>query len=838
MKKFVKKGVHFVRTWILVILGLGIVVAGIVLVWASTLKIPDFQSFDERKIEKSTKIYDRTGEVLLYDIHQDYKRTVISGADMGVNIKNATVAIEDSAFYQHKGIRVKSIIRAVWANVFDLKRTQGGSTITQQVIKNSLLTKDKTLTRKLKEWFLAVKLERVMGKDEILALYLNENPYGGSMYGIEEASQTFFKKKPADLTLAEAAYLAAIPNAPTYYSPFGKNKDKLDARKNLVLSRMNELGFISAEEFEKAKTEVVTFQPAETLGIKAPHFVFFIRDYLEQKYGADMVDYGGLKVTTTLDYKLQEKAETVAKENALKNEKDFNAKNTAVVILDPKTGQILSMVGSRNYFDKEIDGQFNVATAYRQPGSSFKPIVYATAFMEGYTPESILYDVPTEFNPGCNAYGKATGGTSQKNCYMPDNYNADIRGPMQLRDALGQSINIPAVKLLYLVGIADALKTAKDMGIRTLTNPERYGLTLVLGGGEVSVLDMAGAYGVFANSGMREKTQGILKLENSEGIILEEYQKEEAQVIPRNVALTISDILSDNEARTPTFGANSTLNVGPNVAVKTGTTNLNKDAWMIGYSTSAVVAVWSGNNENTSMKKGSTVSGPTFNALMREALKLYPADNFEPPMPAENYDSLKPILRGKWLGGQSFMIDSISGKLATEFTPKETQVEKIITNVHDILHWVNKDDPLGPSPTNPEKDSQYRNWETAVQNWWSGHSGQYPVITVSQIPTGYDDVHTLASKPIPTIVSPTLGTTYPKSQPITVSVTSTGPNVLKKIDVFVNNIYVGSSSISPNSFTFTPEEVDGITDTNELRVLVHDIQYNNAEVTSTFMVTL
>lgn len=835
MKKIVSlfgSSKHRVRNIIFSVLGVGIILASFLFIWIGSLDIPDFKSFDERRVEKSTQIYDRTGEVLLYDIHNNYKRTVIPFSEMGTNIKNATVAVEDAEFYNHKGIRVKSIIRAVLSNLNIIKNgnTQGGSTITQQVIKNSLLTQDKKITRKLKEWFLAVKLEQVMSKEDILALYLNENPYGGSMYGIQEASRTFFGKEPKDLTIAESAYLAAIPNAPTYYSPYGKNKTKLDERKNFILGREKELGFITQEEYDTAKAEVVEFKPQELVGIKAPHFVFYIKEYLETTYGPDMVEYGGLKVITTLDAELQEKAEKVALENALKNQKDFNASNTAVVILDPKTGQVLSMVGSRNYFDKEIDGQFNAATGFRQPGSSFKPFVYAAGFGKGYTPETTLFDVPTEFNASCSPYG---GG---KNCYMPDNYNGEFHGPMMLKNALAESINIPAVKLLYLVGIKDAIKTAKDMGIKTLTDPDRYGLTLVLGGGEVSLLDMAGAYGTFANGGVKQKTQAILSIQDSNGTMLEEYQEEKAQVLDKNVALTISQILSDNELRTPTFGANSTLNVSPNVAVKTGTTNANKDAWMMGYSTSVVVGVWSGNNDNTSMKKGSTVSGPTFSALMREALKKYPETSFEDPIQNPNYDSLKPVIRGKWLGGESFTIDSISGKLATEFTPTETRVEKVITNVHDILYWVDKSDPMGPAPTNPEKDSQFKNWETAAQNWWNKNQGNYPVVSTGSAPTEYDDVHTLASKPTVTFISPTTNQTVSGESQVTVNISMTGMYPFKKMDVFVNNVFLGSTQT--NTFTFTPNDIEGISETNELRVLVKDSIYNAGEAKTTFTVTL
>src|SRR3989344_5083244 len=354
--KKIPKNKHFWKNVALFSAGVFVLLVGTTVLWLFSMKIPDFRAFEDRKVTNSTKIYDRTGEILLYDIHQDTKRTDITFENMGVNIKNATVAIEDSEFYNHSGIRVTAIIRAVLANFFGTGRTQGGSTITQQLVKNTLLTTKKTYTRKIKEWVLAIKIDRSMPKEKILEYYLNEAPYGGTVYGIEEASKTYFGKRALDLTLAEAAYLAAIPQSPTALSPYGKNRDKLEERKNLVLSRMLELNFISEGEYNAAKDEVVSFIPQATTGILAPHFVFFIKDYLEQKYGSETIARGRLKVTTTLDYGLQEKGEKIVKEGALQNEKDWNGKNASLVAIDPKTGQILTMVGSRDYFDKEIDG--------------------------------------------------------------------------------------------------------------------------------------------------------------------------------------------------------------------------------------------------------------------------------------------------------------------------------------------------------------------------------------------------------------------------------------------------------------------------------------------------
>jgi penicillin-binding protein 1C len=837
MIKHVKKHKHFWRNVAVFCLSIFIFIFAVGALWIGSFKIPDFNSIESMKVINSTKIYDRTGEILLYDINKDIRRTNIPFEEMGVNIKNATVAVEDSEFYNHSGIRLSAIFRAtIWAKLTG-KKVTGGSTITQQLIKNTLLNARVTPARKIKEWILALKMEKVLPKEKILELYLNAVPYGGTLYGIEEASRTYFNKKPIDLSLAEAAYLAAIPQSPTVLSPYGKNRDKLDERKNFVLFRMNEVGFITTEEYEVAKAEVVNFVPQSLAGIKAPHFVFFIKDYLEEKYGSEMVQKGGLKVTTTLDYELEQKAEQIVKEGALKNEKDWNGKNASLVAIDPKTGQIISMVGSRDYFDKNIDGNFNVATANRQPGSSFKPFIYATAFKKGFTPDTVLFDLPTEFQTSCNAYGKALPGHSQSECYMPDNYDGLFRGPMSLRDALGQSINIPAIKLFYLAGLRDSLQTAEEMGISTLTDISRYGLTLVVGGGEVSLLDITSAYGVFANDGIRNPYTGILKVEDVNGNILEEYKPNEREVLPKNTALTISDVLSDNKARTPTFGANSVLQIpGKNIAVKTGTTNNNKDAWTVGYTPSIVVGVWAGNNENTPMKKGgSALAGPIWNKFMNEALKILPSESFEKPNLAVDPNVVKPALRGLWQGNESFFIDKISGKLATENTPPETREEKVITNVHTILYWIDRNDILGPAPENPQSNAQFDNWEIPVQNWWAKNKYRYNIVSPGDKPNSEDDIHTESYAPKISITSPNDSTTYGADERIYLTIENSGKFALKKMDIFVNGVYIGSSE-SPFNFSFVPKSIADISDENEIRIISYDEVFNRGETTSTFKV--
>ena len=827
----------FWKNMILLAASIFILMTGTILLWLSSFKIPDFNSFNDRIVENSTKIYDRTGKILLYDIHQDSKRTDITSEQMGVNIKNATVAIEDSEFYNHGGIRITSIIRAVLSNIFHVGIGGGGSTITQQLVKNTLLTQEKSYTRKIKEWVLAIKIDNSIPKEKILEYYLNEAPYGGTVYGIQEASQTYFNKDAIDLTIAEAAYLASIPQSPTTLSPYGKNKAKLETRKNLVLSRELELKFISRAEYDKAKAEVVTFAPQTTGNIKAPHFVFFIKDYLEKKYGSEMIAKGGLKVTTTLDYDLEQKAEQIVKDGALQNEKNWNGENASLVAIDPKTGQILTMVGSRDYFDKTIDGNFNVATASRQPGSSFKPFIYATAFNKGFSPDTVLFDVPTEFQASCDAYGKALPGQDQNKCYMPDNYDGKFRGPMSLRDALAQSINVVAIKLFYLAGLPQSLKTAEDLGISTLTDISRYGLTLVIGGGEVTLLDMTSAYGVFANDGIRNPYTGILKVEDSSGKVLEEFSPNTREVLPKNTALTISDVLSDETARVPTFGSHSVLYIpGKDVAVKTGTTNSNKDAWTVGYTPGIAVGVWAGNNDDTPMKKGgAAVAGPIWNKFMNEALKTLPDEKFEKPDLETDPNTVKPVLRGLWQGDDNFFIDKISGKLAGPNTPKESIQEKVITNVHTILYWINKDDISGPSPLGQSTDSQFSNWETAVQNWWAENGIKYPITTINDKPVAVDDIHNQINKPVVSILEPDSSTNYLPNQKINLRISSTGLYPLSRIDIFVNDTYLGTSNY-PFNFSFIPKDLGNLQAENELRVVAYDTILNSSETNLTFKV--
>ena len=797
--------------------------------WVATMKIPDLKSLGERKIAQSTKIYDRTGKIILWDIHENIQRTIVPKENISRHIKNATVAIEDSSFYQHGGVDVGGMARAFVVNLFSGDIKQGGSTISQQLVKNTVLTTEKTFTRKIKEIILTLKLEKTLPKDDILELYLNEIPYGGSNYGIEAASRNFFSKSAADVTLAEAAYLASLPKAPTHYSPYGNNRDQLEQRKNLVLNRMAELGFITGEERERAKKEEVKFINKDQNSLKAPHFSVFVRAYLEKKYGKDIVEQGGLRVITTLDYNLQQAAEEISKKYSKENKEKFNATNNGVVAVDPKTGQILVMVGSKDYFNAEEGGNFNVTLAHRQPGSSIKPFIYATALKNGYTPETIVFDLPTEFNSSCNADGAPKPGTDPEKCYMPRNYDDKFRGPVTLKESLAQSLNVPSVKILYLAGINDSLSTIADMGITSLNDPDRYGLTLVLGGGEVSLLELTGGYSVFANGGVKNPLAGILKVEDKNGKIMEEWSQQPKQALEKNIALIITDILSDNDARAPAFGQRSPLYFPDRqVAAKTGTTNDSRDAWVVGYTPNVAVGAWFGNNDNSPMEKkvAGFIVAPMWHEFTQEIFKTLPNENFDKP---EKLRASKPFLKGEWRGGQTYLIDSVSQKIATEFTPTELIIEKVLNQVHSILYWVDKNNPQGDVPSKPESDSQFVLWETPVREWAQkqGIKDQ----TTDDIPTEKDDVHKPEYNPQIKIESPDTNVNYNQNNVINIKFTYQSRFGLGQVDFFFNNNYLGSSTQEPFNFSFVPQNVGGLRNDSEIKIIAYDKVRNKAETT-------
>lgn len=808
----------------------------VVAFWIATLKIPDADSLNDIKVAQSTKIYDRTGRIILWDIHSEIQRTIVPLSSISRHIKNATIAIEDSSFYQHQGIDLAGILRATLVNFKSGTLSQGGSTISQQLVKNTLLTTDKSFTRKIKEIILTLKIEKKLRKDKILELYLNAVPYGGSNYGIESASRNFFGKNSSDVSLAEAAYLASLTKAPTYYSPYGNHTEDLIKRKDLVLSKMADLGFIPREEAEAAKKEEVVFLNKGQNSVKAPHFSVYIRSYLEEKYGKDIVEQGGLKVITTIDYPLQEKAEQIALKYAKENKEKFNASNNGIVAIDPKTGQILVMVGSKDYFNREDQGNFNVALAHRQPGSAIKPFVYAKAFEKGYSPDTVVFDVQTEFNPSClDKYSTSTlissssSSSSDKKdeCYMPENYDHKYRGPVTLRSALAQSLNVPSVKTLYLTGIQDSLNLMKDFGISSLADPNRYGLTLVLGGGEVSLLELTSAYSVLANNGVRNPPTGLLLVEDKGGNVLEKYSDKSKQVLDKNIALTITDVLSDNKARTPAFGANSPLYFPDRpVAAKTGTTNDNKDAWVLGYTPSIAAGAWFGNNDNTPMEKkvAGFIIAPMWNEFLNETFKDLPKEEFEKPKKTKGN---KPFLNGDWLGGQTYLIDSVSGKLATELTPPELIQEKVLVQIHSILYWLDKNNPSGDRPSNPEKDPQFQMWEIPVRRW--AESANIKDQTENDIPKEKDDVHKPEFNPVLKIESPKENQAYNQNDDLIIKFSSQSKYGLGQVDLFFNNNYLGSMNQEPYLFSFKPSNFGAIINSSNIKIVAYDKVRNKSE---------
>lgn len=558
----------------------------------------------------STKIYDRKGR-LLYKIYRNQNRTLVELEDIPISLIQATVAIEDSEFYRHYGFSFRGITRSFLKNLFAGK-LEGGSTITQQLVKNALLTPERTLRRKIKELVLALQVEMVFPKDEILQMYLNEVGYGGAAYGAEEAAWMYFGKSVRDLSLAESAALAGLPASPTTYSPFGAHPDLAKVRQWQVLRRMVENRFITPEQAEEAKAEELHFAPQAT-NIRAPHFVMYVKDLLVKKYGERMVEEGGLEVTTSLDLDIQNLAQTVVTQE-IENLARLQVGNGAALVTDPASGEILAMVGSQDYFDTERDGNVNVTLRPRQPGSAIKPVNYSVAFENGFTPATILSDTPITYKlPG-------------QPPYSPRNYDGKFHGQIPLRIALASSYNVPAVKVLSSYGVDKMIDRGQAMGITTWDERERFGLSLTLGGGDVKMVDMAVAYGILANQGIRVDLNPILKVINYRGEVLEENQKETEQVLSPEIAYILTDILSDNVARTPAFGPYSVLNIPkhPNVAVKTGTTQNLRDNWTIGYTPNYLVAVWVGNNDNTPMSyvaSGITGASPIWHKIMAALVK-------------------------------------------------------------------------------------------------------------------------------------------------------------------------------------------------------------------------
>lgn len=671
---------------------------------------PDIGTLRPENVSQTSRIYDRSGQHILYELYDEENRTIVGYDGISDSLRQATVATEDERFYDHIGIDPISVIRAAKRNLEGGSVVEGGSTITMQLARNVFFSRQKTYERKIAEAVTALKIEQTMSKDDILQWYLNIVPYGSNAYGAQAAAQIYFGKNASELTLDESALIAALPKATTYYSPYGEHVQELKNRQHAILLKMVELGLWNEAEIKVALAEdtLAKVRPFRH-SIDAPHFVMAVVEELKKTLGENVLNRGGLSIRTTLDYNKQKEAEQVVKIGVERN-KTYGATNAALVAMDPRKGEVLAMVGSKDYFDTSIDGQVNVAMRPRQPGSSFKPIAYARAFEMGFQPETTVYDALTNFGPD------GSGGD-----YIPQNYSGTFRGPVTLRQALAGSLNIPAVKVLYLAGVDNVIDLAHKMGISTLREKGRYGLALVLGGGEITLLDEVSAFSVFANDGMHSLTHTVLDVRTSNGSLVSEDRTTSEQVISHETARKINSILSDNDARAPVFGSSSPLYIpGRTVAAKTGTTQEFRDAWTTGYTPSIAVGVWAGNNNNAEMRTGSDgvyVAAPIWNDFMKRVLKDLPNESFPD---YQRVESLIPMVTSPALGKVVYYNVS-SGKKISEKKAQKTNPEKVRQSFegggHDLLYYLNNAD-LSQSSTFPHYD------DTMMQRWDAALSGK------------------------------------------------------------------------------------------------------------------
>lgn len=784
----------------LALLGIGAIGAfcfTLFLAWVSR-DLPNPDTLSTREVPQSTKIYDRTGEQLLYELHGDEKRTLVKIEDIPLTMRHATIAIEDRRFYEHHGVYWKGLVRALGTSVLTQSRIKGTSTLTQQLVKNAILTNERSLMRKAKEFVLALQIERTFSKDQILQLYLNEIPYGSTIYGIESAAQTYFGKTAKELTLDEAALLAAIPQAPDLYSPYGTgtrgdNRPRLIVRQHYILDVMAEEGYATKEESEAAK-KVLTLdklKPKTYSSIKAPHFAMHVRAQLVEAYGLKRTEEGGLRVITTLDWEKQQIAEQEVVKGVEARGKAFKFSNAALVSIDPKTGHVLALVGSKDFYDNTIDGQVNVALRARQPGSSFKPIVYALAFSRGYLPQTMVWDVDTAF--------RTDSGT-----YTPRNYDFKQNGPMTLRSALQNSFNTPAVKALYLTGLNRTLDFVERLGYTTLSERSRFGLSLALGAGEVRPIEHASAFAAFANDGIQMPTVSILRVEDHDGTVLQEWkQTEGTRVINEQGARLLADVMSDNQARSLVFSNAArgflTLPDRP-VAAKTGTTNNFNDAWTVGFTPNLATVVWVGNSDGKEMSRGadgSVVAAPIWSGYMKQVTKKMPIERFKAPQ-APTTD--KPALLGTAFT-QTLRVVKTNGKLATDLTPPELVEERTYYIPHSILYYLDKEDPMGDTPSNPAQDPQFENWERAIQLWASNATGTQ----FGPPPTEEDTTHSPEMQPTVIILSPQNEASV-SSRMLPVEVQATTPRIIQRYELTLNGRSIGTANASSFS-VILPEDL-------------------------------
>ena len=750
-----------------VLFGLGVVGIIALFLYFWTQLEPIIDDIENQQIE-SSQIYDRTNNSISSLSGELLRIKLGSLGDVPQHTIDAIIVTEDDAFYGHFGIDVAGVVRSAWQNVVQGRVAQGGSTITQQFIKNRLLISNegiarRTIGRKIKEVILAIELELKYSKDEILKLYLDEIPYGSNIYGIRTATRKYFDKSVQDLTLGESALLAALPKAPSYYL---NNPEELEQRRRYVLRRMRDLGYVSDQKYQDAVSEEVVASRVVDEIRYGHHIAFEVKQQLEQMYGANYVATGGLRVTTTIDPRIQSIAEQAVQKYAETNESRYRATNAAVIVIDHNTGEILAMVGSKDYFNQEIDGNVNVTMRPRQPGSSFKPFVYAQALNEGYTLDTVLYDVPTEFREYCDWQADQNRGFNGRSCYHPQNYNNKFVGPQTLKEALAQSRNVPAVKLLYLTGIEDVIDLAQNMGITTLDNVRDDQLSLVLGSGEVTLLEASSAYGVFATQGMYREPILIREVRDNQGNVIDSFSSEAERVLDADVANNITHALSVNAYRAPTFGVSNILNIpGIASAAKTGTNQDYKDAWTIGYTPSITVGVWVGNNNGDLMRPGAggaAVAGPIWNTFLREAYKEPEQEKqgqFTLPKPAtESFPSIRTQQTSKHI---------LNGEVDALFP-------------RSILYFVDKNNPRGNPPGTPQNsDILYENFERSVRNWAG---------------VEYDIDEFSSSNGVVEILSPGIGESilYGISPSVEFSVVS--PKKIKSIEVYLNRELVSSYS--------------------------------------------
>lgn len=852
-----KKVAFWAATTIVGIGALGLIgIAGTIVILS--VGLPDVNDLEQLSAAQSTQIFDRN-ENLLYTVHGEENREQVAIKNVSPYLLDATVAIEDDRFWTHSGFDILALGKVAMYEIFGMGAPRGGSTITQQYIKNTFLSAERTYTRKAKELILAIRLERVFEKEEILELYLNRIPYGNNAYGAQKAAEIYFDKDAKDLTLGESAILASLPQAPTRYNPYGNNKyshllkefsaDELQyrelesefdlqieeyargligkhvelgngqsiyiaGRSDIVLKRMYELEMISQEERKTALNEIqnITFNEYRE-AIAHPHFVLYIKEILEDKYGKDVVERGGLKVYTTIDEELQKYAEEVATTQGEANLK-FGANNLAILTINAKTGEILTMVGSRDYFNEEIDGNVNVVMRPRQPGSSFKPIVYAQAFYNGYAPGSVIYDIPTKIGPD-----------------KPQNYDGKWLGQITIRRALGMSRNIPAVKAYFLAGEQDPIiDLATKMGITTLNKSHSYGYPLALGAGEIPLVEMVTAYAVFANNGQKPELTGILKVENANGDVLEEWKPEKfEEVMDPQIAYLINSILSDpgNAVGTKLFipgkinAAKTGTSTKENKKEAGGATVRPADGWTIGYTPTIVTGVWAGNTDGAGMAytaDGYNIATPVFNAVMTKALSKMPAEPFPVPEGIKHVKISKasgklpsPQTPGSYIITDIFpsfsvpqeeerlfyvvTLDKISGLLATEFTPPEAKIAVTFQNYEPIADMLN--------------------WREEIRQYFQGRSAGPPgegeiteeetSLRVGLPPTEYDNVHTAATADL----APTVNITSPGPQGKlsyginTVELSVNAPHGVQRVDIYLDEDLKYTTSTAPYTGSFS-----------------------------------